>query len=172
MSFPSDLLNFGFDTMKSNNLEQSLTKVTIESRQIVLTIAGEATCHIAIDDLKLVGEYTTADGPFVDDWFIVFITSEKVWNQISEYTPGMSAVLQELGTYLEANMVGWLASSTSWKTNIIWPIQVEGQEMWDVISDKPVTMMARLKQLFGMQSQRLVLTNAAASVFPSTSAKA
>ena len=72
MSFPSDLLNFGFDTMKSNNLEQSLTKVTIESGQIVLAIAGEATCYIAINDLKLVGEYTTADGPFVDDWFIVF----------------------------------------------------------------------------------------------------
>ncbi|WP_460544750.1 hypothetical protein, partial [Hymenobacter frigidus] len=44
----------------------------------------------------------TADGPFVDDWFIVFMTSEKVWNQISEYTPGMPAVLQELGTYLDA----------------------------------------------------------------------
>jgi len=101
----------------------------------------------------------------VDDWFIVFMTSEKDWTQISEYTPGMLKMLQELGTHLKAEVMGSLAYSTSWKTNIIWPQQVAGQEMWDAVSGVPTTLIGRLKKALGLENQHLVLTAASASIF-------
>ncbi|WP_196282696.1 hypothetical protein [Hymenobacter jeongseonensis] len=130
-----------------------------------MTNAGQIVAQIPIKDLKLIGEYTTANGPFVDDWFIVFMTSAKDWKQISEYTPGMAEVLLALGSHLEADIIGSLAWSTSWKTNIIWPKNVEGQEMWDLLTEHPTTLLGRLKKAMGIVNKQLVLTEAAASVF-------
>jgi len=100
----------------------------------------------------------------VDDWFIVFMTSAKDWTQISEYTPGMLEMLKDLGTHLEAEITGSFFASTSWKTNIIWPKNVERLEMGDVITQKPTTLIGRLKQVVGMGNQQLMLTVAATSV--------
>ena len=93
------------------------------------------------------------------------MTSEKEWTQISEYTPDMLEVLQKLGTHLKAEVVGSLAYSTSWRTNIIWPQQVAGREMWDTVGEVPTTLIGRLKKALGLKNQRLVLTAASASVF-------
>ena len=100
-----------------------------------------------------------------DDWFIVFVTSEKDWKQISEYTPGMLEMLKALGTHFEAEIIGSLFASTSWKTNIIWPQQVAEREMWDVRVENPTTLFGRLKKALGFTSQQLILTEVAASVF-------
>lgn len=145
--------------------EQAVTKVSLTDTHVVLTQGNKEIVIIPVDDIKLIGEYTTANGPIVDDWFIVFMTSEKDWTQISEYTPGMLEMLQELGAHLKAEIIGSLAYSTSWKTNIIWPQQVAGQEMWDVISEVPTTLIGRLKKALGVENQHLLLTTASASVF-------
>ncbi len=145
--------------------EQAATKVFLADKCVVLTQGSKEVVRIPIDSIKLIGEYTTANGPVADDWFIVFMTSEKNWTQISHYTPGMLEMLQELGAHLEAEVIGSLAYSTSWKTNIIWPQQVAGQEMWDAISEVPTTLVGRLKKALGLGNQHLVLTTASASVF-------
>lgn len=143
---------------------QKQSRIYLEKEHIVLNAENIELTRIPIGDIKLVGEYTTANGPVVDDWFIVFMTSAKDWTQISEYTPGMLEMLKDLGTHLEAEITGSLFASTSWKTNIIWPKNVERLEMWDVITQKPTTLIGRLRQVMGMGNQQLMLTVAATSV--------
>ena len=149
----------------STSQEQSATRVFLADSQVVLIQGDREIVRIAVCDIKLIGEYTTSAGPMADDWFIVFMTSAKDWTQISEYTPGMLELLQELGTHLKAELVGTLFASISWKTNIIWPQQVTGREMWSVLTEKPATLIGRLKKALGFASQQLMLTEVAASVF-------
>ncbi|HEX8657562.1 MAG TPA: hypothetical protein VF690_08515 [Hymenobacter sp.] len=144
---------------------QAATRVFLAGMHVVLTQENEELVRIPVPEIKLIGEYTTSAGPFVDDWFIVFMTSEKNWKQISEYTPGMLEMLQELSSHLKAETIGSLAASTSWRTNIIWPQRVAGQEMWNVVSERPITLLEKLKKSMGFADQQLVLTEAAASVF-------
>ena len=144
---------------------QAATRVFLADKHVVFIQGHKEAIRIPIRDIKLIGEYTTAEGPFVDDWFIVFMTAAKDWKQISEYTPGMLEVLQELGSHLESEIMGSLFGSTSWRTNIIWPPQVAKQEMWDVLTERPSTLFEKLKKAMGFANQRLVLSEAAASVF-------
>ena len=141
-------------------------RVYLENRHVVFIHQDEELIRIPVDDIKLIGEYTTGNGPLIDDWFIVFMTSSTDWKQISEYTPGMQEMLQELGELLDAEIVCSLFSSTSWKTSIIWPASVAEKEMWDVQTEQATTLWQKLKNAAGMGSApTLVLTQAAASIF-------
>ena len=152
--------------MPPNTKEQPQSRVYLESRHIILVNSDEKIARIAVDEIKLIGEYTNAEGPFVDDWLIVFMTSPTDWKQISHYTPGVLEMLQELSQLLDAEIVGSLSWSTSWRTNIIWPPSVAGVEMWDVYTKVPETLWQKLKATLGMGSdETLVLTQAADSVF-------
>jgi hypothetical protein len=146
--------------------EQPQHRVHLENRHIVFVHGDEVLVRIPVDEIKLIGEYTTGNGPLIDDWFIVFMTSATDWKHISEYTPGMQKMLQELGQLLDAEIVGSLSWSTSWITNIIWPPSVAEVEMWDVRTQLPETLWQKLRARLGMGSdQTLVLTQAANSVF-------
>jgi hypothetical protein len=146
--------------------EQTQSSVHLENRHVVFTYQAAAIARISVDEIKLIGEYTTGDGPLLDDWFIVFMTSPTDWKQISEYTPGMQEMLQAMGQLLDAPVVCSLFGSTSWKTSIIWPPSVAEMEMWNVQTNPPVTLWQKLKDTLGMGSnQTLVLTQAASSVF-------
>ncbi|UOQ99120.1 hypothetical protein MUN81_06405 [Hymenobacter sp. 5317J-9] len=145
--------------------EETAARAFLDDEQVVLTRGNQEVVRIPVQAIKLIGEYTNANGPIADDWFIVFMTAAKEWKQISHYTPGMLEMLQELSLYLKSPLIGSLAYSTSWKTNIIWPPTVAEQEMWDVISDEPATLFGKLKRALGFADQQLVLTAAAASVF-------
>ena len=145
---------------------QPKSSVQLKDRHIILIHEDKELARIAVDEIKLIGEYTTGNGPLIDDWFIVFMTSATDWKQISEYTPGMPEMLQELGQLLDAEIVGSLSWSTSWRTNIIWPPSVAEVEMWDVLTQLPETLWQKIKAILGMGSdETLVLTQAAASVF-------
>ena len=152
--------------MPSDTKGQPQSRVHLENRDIILAHGDEEIARIAVDEIKLIGEYTNAGGPFIDDWFIVFMTSATNWQQISHYTPGMLEMLQGLGQLLDTKIVGSLSWSTSWRTNIIWPPSVTEVEMWDVHTMPPETLWQKLKATLGMGSdQTLVLTQAAASIF-------
>ena len=151
--------------MKSNIQELLPAKICIDNGQIILTEGGKVIVQIPVCNLKLIGKYMTANGPFSDDWVIVFMNSKDDWKQISEYTPGMQEVLSAIGAQLNAKIVCSLFASTSWKTNIIWPESIAGQEMWHTEAKKPTTLFGKLKRAMGMDNQILILTPAAVSAF-------
>ena len=152
--------------MQPDAKSQNKSCVCLENRHIILIRQDEELIRIPVDNIKLIGEYTTGNGPLIDDWFIVFMTSPTDWKQISEYTPGMQEMLQELGQLLGAQIVCSLFSSTSWKTSLIWPPSIAEMEMWDVHTKPPETLWQKLRATLGMgNDQTLVLTQAPTSVF-------
>ena len=44
---------------------------------------GDVLLHFQQSDIVVVGEYTNPDGPWLDDWFIVFVFRNGTWSPIS-----------------------------------------------------------------------------------------
>jgi hypothetical protein len=107
---------------------------------------------LEIDKIKVIGEYSTEGGPFVDDWFIVFVMSIDEVNQISAHAEGLEKVLKELSESKGTGVVGSLFYSTQWKTNVIWPKELEGQELFELVNLPPKNRWERLKIRIGLGS--------------------
>lgn len=100
---------------------------------------------LKILDIRLVGEYTTADGPYLDDYFFVFLTAlEGGWYEASFYARGRDEVLPALGLALGAPIETGLCNSAQYKTRIMWPPKWKGQELMEVLPPKEQGLLARL----------------------------
>ena len=100
---------------------------------------------LKISDIRLVGEYTTANGPHIDDYFLVFLTAfEGGWHEASFYARGRDKVLTALSVVLGAPIETGLCNSAQYKTRIIWPPKWKDQELMDVLPSKKKGLLARL----------------------------
>jgi hypothetical protein len=101
--------------------------------------------ELKISSIRLVGEYTTANGPYIDDYFFVFLTAlEGGWHEASFYAQGRDEVLRSLSVALGAPIETGLCNSAHYKTRIIWPSKWKDQERMEVLPRKTNGLLARL----------------------------
>src|SRR5216683_4659890 len=81
-------------------------------------------------NIVLVAEYTTNEGPFGDDWFLVFAVGNKnpYFTTCSIYSDGRDEALEFLRTRFAIEPK--LTNSTEWKSVVLWPSAVEGAELF------------------------------------------
>ena len=92
---------------------------------------------IPISDIRLIAEYTNSDGPYIDDYFFVFLTApEGGWHEASFYAKGREAALRALEQTLGAPFEIGLCHSTEYRTRIMWPESVKDQPLMDFIPPK------------------------------------
>ncbi len=140
-------------------------RVFSEGGKLIWEIQGERVGEIVLSDVRLIGEYTTAEGPVIDDWFIVFYMSKKDCKQVSFYAKGREVMLQLLTEYLGTEIASRLTGSARWDTMLLWPPEVMGQAMWSVEDLAPETLGEKLKVFLGMgHPARTNLTDAALRV--------
>src|SRR5262245_501310 len=87
---------------------------------------------LSASELKVVGEYTTDNGPFVDDYYLVFITSaEEGWYELSMYANGITEFLVQLAELLDgADLTSQLANSAVFASRILWPLSSRGKQLF------------------------------------------
>jgi hypothetical protein len=84
---------------------------------------------IAISDIVLIAEYTTDEGPRVDDYFLVFITREQgelYYSILTMYAAGINESLGKLEGTLGCSLELTLHSSTGLNSRVVWPPEVAG----------------------------------------------
>ena len=119
---------------------------------------------IDVSDIRLVGEYTTAHGPWADDYFLVFLTApENGWYEASFYAKGRDEVLPILEEALSATIRLGLCNSANWKSRIIWPLHLADKVLIDLVPHK--TALGRFRQKWLGAPIERVLSDAANSVF-------
>jgi hypothetical protein len=110
---------------------------------------------VRISDIRLIGEYTTANGPYVDDYFFVFLAApEGGWHQASYYAKGMEETLRSIEQNFGTPMQLFLCKSTDFKTRIIWPPRLKGRELMEVIPPKKQSLWHKFTNL-GVKDIRL-----------------
>jgi hypothetical protein len=114
---------------------------------------------IPLNKVKAIGEYTTSEGPLVDDWFYLFFISQNDIRQVSAYATNLNSVLESLSAKYKCDIIGHLSHSTTFESNVIWPTQLRGQKVYEALAtDGPKTVWERIKFTFG-QNVEMVLTN-------------
>ena len=92
---------------------------------------GEWT--LPLSDLKVIGEYTNEDGPFLDDYFFVFVADpHESWYEASFFAEGRDLFLTELGARLGCRLTCSLCNSARFRSRVWWPPQLAGQDMFQL----------------------------------------
>lgn len=136
-------------------------KTFIDNKTIVWEYAGKAILRIPIDEIKLIGEFTNAKGPFEDDWYLVIYNDKSLFYEISMYAENVKEMLDELGKLLQVELYGTLANSAEWKSQIIFPLEYREEILWNLVKISPASIFEKLKSLIGVYKTEVVLTKVA-----------
>jgi hypothetical protein len=106
---------------------------------------GHLLWHIKSGSIVLVAEYTTNEGPFGDDWFLVFAVANKTpWIfTCSVYSEGAEKALE----FLQARfgVTPKLINSTEWKSAVLWPKTLAGAPVIEFSQQQPHNWRERLR---------------------------
>ena len=90
-----------------------------------------------IHDIAVIGAYTTAAGPYLDDYFLVFVGRDQMVYEAPIDAIGTKECLAALEGRLRTTLQPSLANSTSWKTQVLWP---------ETLRDEPLLKLEQLDE--------------------------
>ena len=115
--------------------------------------------QLASADIAVVGEYTTAEGPFVDDYFFAFVRVDGVVFEASFYAAGGNATLDALGAALGGKITAGLCNSATWRSRVIWPQALENVPLFELRERADRSIWHRLQRVVGLGAMHAVLTD-------------
>jgi hypothetical protein len=124
------------------DLEDPKRKKPDESSGIVTLEGDKAIWHnedlvfatVDLRDAVIIGEYTTASGPWIEDWFLVLVTKDGQWHQVSCYAQGIETLTEYLSRKFNIQLhLGALVNSTSWKTVVVYPLHLNGKQLFELV---------------------------------------
>ena len=113
------------------NASDRYAKIGLEGDFLVYREQGTERWRVPLVAVAIVGEYTTANGPYVDDYFLVFVTTpERHQFHGSFYAEGLHALLASLSERLGATVQCGLCNSADLKSRCMWPPALAGQPLF------------------------------------------
>ena len=103
--------------------------------------------QFALSDLRLIGEWTTDQGPYVDDYFYGFAVGRP--HRFYKAPLGANtSIVYELATALGQPLTSALGNSTDYRSRVIWPPALEGRDLFVYSPEaRPSGVLNRLKDL-------------------------
>jgi hypothetical protein len=137
--------------MTTDKKQEKLSGRTYIKDDTIVWVSDEGlVTQIPIKGIKIIGEYTTSAGPLFDDWYFVFITNPHNIKQVPAYATGVQEMLVQLGGRLNSELSGQLANSADWKTNVLWPTSLRGQELFGSTEREPNGTWEKIKAKVGL----------------------
>jgi hypothetical protein len=110
---------------------------------------GHLLWRLKSENIALVAEYTTNEGPFGDDWFLVFAVANKIPYFMTcsvYYSNGRDEALDFLRTRFAIEPK--LTSSTECKSVVLWPKEIEGASLIEFSQREPRNWRERFRTWF------------------------
>ncbi len=103
--------------------------------------------RIQVSEIIAFGEYTTDNGPMIDDWFMVFVNREFNWVEASNYCAGRGEVRNELAKrWSLESPYGQLWGSTTFASRVIWPQALAEKPLFE-FEERSQTILEKVKSL-------------------------
>jgi len=116
-----------------------------------LLLEREPIWSVEIRDIVLVAENTTDEGPYCDDYFLIFATKSCIYRS-TFYAEGLDAVFETLDERFSMPLRLQFSSSTHWASRVIWPAHLEGSDYFQFTEVKPNNIVSTMhKALLGPQ---------------------
>jgi hypothetical protein len=140
----------------SSNLDRNSEQLFIEDRGMTLNIDRRVVWSLRIDQLGIIGEYTTSEGPYFDDHFIVFVDCDGNWFEVTFALA--RSVWNKLETELGVPLVGQLANCTRYESKVLWPNAIQGAHLFDFQEKPAQNLRQRILGLIGVSTTERVLS--------------
>jgi len=132
---------------------------------ITYTSQDYGSFAIPLSEVAVIGEFTNDNGPFADDWFLVFVhRSGKEWFEASIYAEEVESVREQLSSALGSSITLHLATSTDFASCILWPASFAGSPLFIL---EPVTasrLLGRIKQAISPELSRSLSSEALSAI--------
>jgi hypothetical protein len=105
--------------------------ISIDSAGGILFIsASYGTWTIPVRDIIVVGQCTNDNGPFAEDLFWVFVTTDG-WYEAPYDAAGSEIVVERLGKLLNASIPPGPMFSAEFSSRVLWPERFLGSQLFD-----------------------------------------
>lgn len=128
---------------------------------VLLYESGDNRFKVCLADITLLGEYTTPDGPAVDDYFLVLFTRDGARHDASLYADGREAALGVLSNYWRTPITLRLSASAVLASNILWPASHAGQALFEFRRQVAASFMGSVRERLGFVAIEQELSPAA-----------
>lgn len=106
-------------------------EVKLQGDQMYWSLDGNVLLHIDLSVVAVLGEYTTAGGPWLDDWFFVFVYSDGTFFHVPFYVEGSDLLMSYLQKHFSSS-IGSLVGSTEWKSVVAYPKELEAKTLFEL----------------------------------------
>lgn len=104
----------------------------IEDSRLKYASPDYGSWEIPVSEIVAFGEYTTDNGPMIDDWFMVFVTRDLDWVEASNYCEGRDDIRDHLAeAWKTEHLYGELWGRTNFNSRVIWPEALSGKPLFD-----------------------------------------
>lgn len=124
-------------------------KAYIKNQRIYWDFNDSNLLEVEIASICAIGEYTTVHALHRNEWFIVFVLQNGDNLQVSAYADGMQQVLTELSATFGTDINGKLAQETDFKSNVIFPSNLVGKELYELKVIESKTWFDRFRSRLG-----------------------
>ena len=107
--------------------------VRLQNDKILWDYDNKNILQIAINDIVVIGEYTNSDGPYLDDWFLTFVTKDGNWQNIPWYADNIDELTNLLCDKFQSDLnVSFLTGSTEWASVVRHPTHLKNKTLFKV----------------------------------------
>lgn len=140
--------------MTEEKKDNTSGKIQVIGDKIIWSYQDETVSVIDLDEVVVIGEYTNSDGPWFDDWFIVFVTKNGQWKHIPWYAENINELTEVLRTRFQSDFEGSvLTGSTTWNSVVRHPTHLKSQPLFTLTKTekykKPTNFFQRLQYGLG-----------------------
>ena len=115
--------------------------------------------ELPMSHVLVFGEYTNQNGPFLDDYFFVFVWGAGMWYEASFYAEGRDEFLKAFGEHLGASFQCNLANSTDFASNVLWPTDIAAQQLLEFSDKADRGIEGKISESIGLGSVQLSLSH-------------
>jgi len=140
--------------------ERCSGKLAFDAGTLSYSAGAQPIWTVKSTEIAAVGEYTNGNGPYLDDYFFVFVRHDGSWVQSSFYAVGRDESLAGLAAALGGELAPELCGSVEWTTRVMWPRELLGDAVFDLRPLAPATRWLRLRANVGLPKLDACLSDA------------
>ena len=149
--------------MKATSLDAG--SVFIEAGKLRFASDDYGRWELSLDDVALMGEYTTQDGPMLEDHFFVVVSKAGEEFEIPVTASGADEMLQAICRALDSETVPKLTLNTDFSSRIMAPRSLQDQPLYIFETEKK----SLLHRIFSSGRMKRCLSESAKAALRSTS---
>ena len=149
-------------------MTESKIRLAVQNQFLECFLNEQLTWRTPLASILLIAEYTTNEGPYVDDYFVEFWSLEDgalLKASTSFYAAGTDDAFASIAAKLKTDFTFGLTGSTEWASRVMWPLELAGHPYFEFRNIESGQIGAKNFQPVPWAGSRILLSRQRFSTF-------